>query len=118
MKTVASVFWFFVVGLLFAPSVTSTEQGTKTVPLTEVWAYQMPGTRDIRDLEPEKFGAAIRALSTKEQIKKMGSSMTGPILTSLQSKKSKDPATKGFVVVGSGLAGLTDANEVLVGGRK
>jgi hypothetical protein len=38
---------------------TNAQPHKRDIPLKDIWAYQMPGTRDIRDLEPDKFGSEI-----------------------------------------------------------
>ena len=44
---------------LIAPWANGDEPDDKpiTIPLDQIWAYEMPGTKDIRGLEPDKFGA-------------------------------------------------------------
>jgi hypothetical protein len=83
------------------------------IPLKEVWAYQMPGTRDVRDLEPDKFGPQIRKLSSAEQLKKYEKSLTSQVLGQLDFNKLGQKANPGFAVAGIGADALHEAAAVL-----
>lgn len=89
------------------------EQQAIVIPLKQVWAYEMPGTIDVRQLEPDNFGEAVRTLSSEEQARHLHASLTMQIKQSLRAntKKAAGPC---FVVVGTGEDALKRAYEVLV----
>lgn len=84
-----------------------------TVPLKNIWAYQMPGTRDVRELEPQNFGQAVRKLTSDEQLKRYGQSLTSRILKTLQVRPTNQKAKKAFAVLGTGVDALREAHAVL-----
>lgn len=90
----------------------------REIPLKEIWAYGMPGTRDAHDLEPDKFGPSVTTLSSAEQIKLSGKSLATQILSHLQYNKPSQSALKAFAVAGTGKDALREAAEVLSGMRK
>lgn len=89
------------------------KKGAVEIPIKEVWAYQMPGTRDVRDLEPDKFGPQIRKLSTAEQLKKSEKSLASQILSKLEFIKPGQKADQGFAVTGIRADALREAAAVL-----
>jgi hypothetical protein len=95
----------------------NSEEATE-IPLKDIWAYQMPGTRDVRDLEPDKFGPQIRKLSSAEQLKKYETSLTNQILGKLDFNKLGQKANPGFAVEGIGADALREAAAVLSGTKK
>ena len=96
----------------------SARSEKKYIPLNEVWAYEMPGTKDVRELEPDKFGPILKTLSTADQIRKMESSTLGAILKQIQSTKPVRNASNGFIVAGTGTEALKATYAVLVGDKK
>ena len=42
----------------------NAQAARKEIPLKDIWAYEMPGTKDVRELEPDKFGPSIAKLNT------------------------------------------------------
>ncbi len=42
----------------------------QTIPATEIWGWDMPGTKNVRDLEPEVFGSDVSKLSLDVQQKR------------------------------------------------
>jgi len=101
------VFLAFGVGL--APSCSSAidsspklEQGSVTIPLTSIWAWDMPGTRDVRELEK------VLVLRRDEDLIKQ-------IRRSLSKSENKTTKfTTGFVVLGHDYEALKNAHAVLV----
>jgi hypothetical protein len=104
-----------------------SEDGTVIIPLDQIWAYDMPNTRDIRLLEPKAFGEETRNLPTGEERRRYRTSNVYEIRTSLTGKggftcvtKTQPPETiwqeakPGFAVVSSGLEVLRQAHSVLV----
>ena len=89
-----------------------------TIPLDKIWAYEMPGTRDVLELEPDRFGSEVRKLSLEERRKRKKESLTLQIVAHLPIPKLGQPASPGFAVLGSGEESLREANAVLAKGRK
>jgi hypothetical protein len=88
------------------------------IPLKDIWAYQMPGTRDARELEPDKFGPQIRKLSTAEQLRITDKSLMNQIGTQLQHDKPGQSARQAFAVARTGVDALREAAAVLSGKKK
>ncbi len=72
------------------------------IPLKEVWALNMPETRDIRQLDAVRNDPALL-----ESLRR-----------ALKPKLDAKQASMGFVVLGEGNDALRTAHEVLVGGDK
>jgi hypothetical protein len=87
------------------------------IPLTAIWAWQMPGTKDVRDLEPDAFKVNAN-LSTDEQLKRQAGSLTSGILTALAPLKANQKAISAFAVTGTGGGALREAHAVMVDDRK
>jgi hypothetical protein len=75
---------------------------TLEIPLKDIWALDMPGTRDINELAPRKAteDTAVSRITRK-----------------LISCSPKEVAGKCFIVAGVDAAALSAADEVLCGGR-
>jgi hypothetical protein len=84
--------------LVLASSLTAAE-----VPLKEIWGEQIPGTKDIRSLEP-------RYLETTER-----GSHVQHIRKALRGMKKAGPA---FIVAGTGAAALEEVCNVLTENKK
>ncbi len=93
------------------------ESNTAIIPLKEIWAYEMPGTRDVRKLEPDKFGEAAEKLTSSEQLQLFEKSLTSQILQTLGFNKPGQQPKRGFAVMGTGADALREAHAVLVKGR-
>lgn len=93
---------------------------TKTIALDQIWAYDMPGTHDIRELEPDKFGERTRSLPSADKFKLLNESMMDQIRAAL--KRDRPPkdgkAQSGFAVIGTGREALEGAYEVLAKNKK
>jgi hypothetical protein len=76
----------------------------KSIPLSDMWAYNMPGTKNVRDLEAEPKNAP----------------RVNQILTSLMMKSELQPDTPdtAFVVLGNGNEALDNVYAVFVTGEK
>ncbi len=83
------------------------------IPLKDIWACEMAGTRDVRELEPNNFGEAVRNLSSEEKALRLHGSLTTQIQQSLRFDRKK-LAGPCFAVVGTGKEALKRAYEVLV----
>ncbi len=97
---------------------TTAQDEEHVIPLKDIWAFQMPGTRDVHDLEPDKFGPRISKLSSAEQLKVTGKSLTSQIATHLDYNKPGQSALQAFAVSGIGADALREAAAVLSGKKK
>jgi hypothetical protein len=119
MKTLCWISVFVLVIPLKAIAITSGfKQQSKEIPLDEIWAYEMPGTLDVRALEPDKFGVMVRNLGSEEQVKRSKESLTFQIMKSIGVAKRGLRAAPGFAVLGSGEGALRNAHAVLVDRQK
>lgn len=98
----------------------SSQRQTQTIQRDQIWAFEMPGTHDIRELEPDKFGEHTRALPSAERFKLLSESMTDKIRAALdKDRPNKDGVAKqGFAVLGTGAEALQGAYDVLANGHK
>jgi hypothetical protein len=81
-------------------NISEPDTKTITIPLSEIWAMDMPGTKPmIRGMREGKFV-----------------SEEGPLLDIIRRRKFNDPAAvhNGFAVVGTGMEALKNAYNVLV----
>jgi len=82
------------------------EQLTK-IPLTEVWGWDIPGTKDVRELEPKLEGLQL----TNEELFERSKATH---ITRLLARSGKpDQPSPGFVVEGQGAEALEGAHAVL-----
>ncbi len=80
---------------------------TVVIPLDQIWALDMPGTRNIRKLQAEKLPPPGDG------------QLVAQIRRSLSKDRPKGEAAKaGFAVLGTGLEALRDAHAVLVEGKE
>lgn len=84
------------------------------IPLNKIWAWAMPGTIDIRSLEPTFFGVPIR---TDAQLRQAERSLTSQTLMPLSKPAARQPES-GFAVKGVGLDALKNAHAVLTGNEQ
>jgi hypothetical protein len=92
----------------------AADDNAQVVPLERIWAWDMPGTRDIRELEPEYFE---RPIQTEAQVKLAERSLTSQILQPLSKRADKQPKSA-FVVKGVGYDALKNAHAVLAGAKE
>jgi hypothetical protein len=97
---------FFVLGLVLGCSISQAEEVVE-ISLSEIWALDMPGTRDVRELE---FRPGSN--HTEETVKQ---SFVHQIRRSLSNRPRDDGDTAGtvFVVTGVGREALQNALAVL-----
>ncbi len=93
------------------------------IPLGEVWAYDMPGTKDVKELEPKAYGREATSLPGSEQFERIKKSIIHQIRHSLQLEpdhNAQGPRKPGkaFAVVGSGNEALAEANSILAGRKE
>jgi hypothetical protein len=111
--------------LLFCCSVGRAED-VKQIPLSQIWAYNMPSTRDVQELEPEAYGREARSLSEAEQFERINKSIIQQIRLSLQLEPDTDAQGrtikrepgKAFAVVGTGKEALIEAKAILSGRKE
>jgi len=100
------------------------QSDTVTIPLDQIWAYQMPGTKDIRELEPEQKSEHLQSLSPNEQRELWAQCLWNSIALSLGADSSPHWPRKGqiarlgFAVSGSGREAIQATYDVLVKGEK
>jgi hypothetical protein len=87
------------------------------IPLSEIWALDMPGTRDVHDLEPEAFGEQVKTLPPEERFRLLEDSVIWQICQSLKMTAEKR-AGPGFVVSNLRPDLLKTVREVLTGEAK
>jgi hypothetical protein len=82
----------------------------KTIPLDTIWAYEMPGTKDVRELEPklDVHDPGFKELFQRSKVHQMVSFLSGG--TPGQGEKARP----GFVVVGTDKKSLANAREMLL----
>lgn len=89
--------------ILSAGYALASEPKTVTIPLDQIWAWEMPGTRDIGQLEPNK-PAKVEC-----------GPLVGEIRQALSASRVRGTEPRaGFAVVGTGLDALREAHAVLV----
>jgi hypothetical protein len=94
------------------------------IPLDQIWAYNMPGTRDIRELEPHQLPDKLERDPPEEQREMKDQSLWVPLAMSLCADSSShwprkgEIARPGFVVAGTGREALSAAYDVLVKGAQ
>ena len=109
--------------LIYAVHAAAEEQAASDVqqiPLKDVSAYGMRGTRDIRTLEPEIFDPKVRPHNASEEAKLDKKSLVLQIANYLGSDNPQKPtsARTGFAVMGNGTQALRKAHSVLVQDQK
>ncbi len=120
-KTVLLWVAFILLSIASSDTIVAAEDRHPTeIPLSRVWAWEMPGTKDVRDLEPnrekfKKMGARelrIRSLAVNTY------SRLNPNFKPMNKKKgSLGFAGLGFVVDATGVEALKEANLVLKGSK-
>ncbi len=83
----------------------------KIIPLTDVWTYEMPGTKNVRELEPK---LDVHDPKFKEKWER---SLVRQIVSYLSSPapREREKPRRGFVVIGTGGEALTNAHATLKG---
>jgi hypothetical protein len=100
-----------IAALLLTPSVSGEDDGdsAKPIPLNEIWAYQMPGTKDVRQLERkvDVHDPAFKDFWQSSLVRQMVS-----FLSSGAPREGERPRP-GFVVVGTGKEAFRKAHAIL-----
>lgn len=92
------------------------DKETIEIPLSEIWALEMPGTRDVRELEPEALKVKDKTLPLEERFKLLKKTLTWQISQSLPPSSKK--AGPGFVVSRPRPELLEAVRDVLMGETK
>ncbi len=96
----------------------TAESKAVTIPLDQVWAWDIPETKDIRTLEPKHFGPRVRKLPEKKQFQLLKSSLVQQIRRAIKDTYETEAAGPGFIVAGSDRVALNNAHDILVNDRK
>jgi hypothetical protein len=95
------------------------------IPLNEIWAYEMPGTKDVRELEPDVYGDEARTLPPKERDERFNKSIIQEIRRSLKIQPYPElgletlrKPKEAFVVEGNEKKVLHETNVVLAGTKE
>jgi len=92
-----------------------SKQDLVNIPLDQIWALDMPGTRDVRDLEPD---FSKQRLSNKEMIHRSMIEQIRRAHNANHWPKGNENAGPGFVVEGIDLESLTQARDVFLEKQK
>lgn len=104
--TVVLAFWC---PTLAVETTTARSATTKTIPLNEIWAFKMPGTKDVRELEPRvdvhdpKFKETWQHSLVRQMVSFLSSG----------APSQGEKARPGFVVIGTDKKALQEAHAVL-----
>jgi hypothetical protein len=52
---------------------------TVTIPLKDIWALNMPGTKDVRELEPDIYGDGMSNISDAERERRLNKSLVAHV---------------------------------------
>ncbi len=115
MKRASNLIVWPVLMLLLATSVgCSREEPGVEIPLNKIWAWKMPGTQDIKTLEPKHFGPTVRKLPEQEQVDLLLSSLSQQIDFAIgRQTDEKQPIGPGFAVAGTGHKALASVKEAM-----
>jgi hypothetical protein len=106
-----SIIVSFVFGVVVFTQVRAEDDNkkAKTIPLKEIWAYQMPGTKDVRELEPK---LDVHDPKFKEAWERSFVRQIVSFLSSGAPREGEKPRPA-FVVVGTGKEALKKAHATL-----
>jgi hypothetical protein len=111
------VLFVWIVGglfLLVAIIATLAEQRElMQIPLNQVWAHEMPGTRDVRELEPDVFGEGAIKLSRQQRARREKNSLLNRIGSLIPFARDSVVTRPGFAVSSTGLEALQNAEAKL-----
>lgn len=97
------------------PAKTKTaEAETVVIPLNKIWGRSLPGTQDIKTLEPDHFKPAGVLPPEQNQAKHFFNSLSRQIYLAIDRRAAtKQPIGPGFAVAGSGHDALKAAKEIM-----
>jgi hypothetical protein len=113
---------FVLLAFVLCCSINHAEEAVE-ISLNEIWAYEMPGTKDVRELEPEVYGELTKSLPSEERAERLKKSIIQSIRNSLElepdiDKSASHESRKGFVVEGNGKKALHETNAMLAGAKE
>jgi hypothetical protein len=118
------VHMYVLLALFFYCSISCAEEAAE-IPLSDIWAYEMPGTKDVRKLEPEVYGDEAKSLPPQLRDELHRNSIIQNILNSLYIQPNPELGLKalrkpkqGFVVEGREKRALREASAVLGGDKQ
>jgi hypothetical protein len=86
------------------------------IPLKDIWAWHMPDTKDVRELDPDSFGRGERAITVEERDRRFTESRVQSIIRTLDSlpgRRTQQPKA-GFAVQGKEMQALREAHGIFV----
>jgi hypothetical protein len=98
--------------LFMATDSTAAVDEKETIPLNKIWALDMPGTTDIRKLEPNCFGEVLKGKTSAEQVRLQENSLLSQCQRALRNRNDKQTESA-FAVRGTGLEALKNARSRL-----
>lgn len=106
-----------------ASEATPSDEMWIEIPLDQVWAHRMPGTKDVLELEPEVYGEPGRKVSSEESSRRLHNSLIHKIRQALQNsplehlhKLSLNHDFIGFAVESTDEDALKEVHHVLATG--
>lgn len=88
------------------------------IPLDQIWALRMPGTKDVRELDPNSFGKSDPSHSPERALATFQNSKVVQIQRALMNIPTDAPQKKAFFVRGDEEQALQEVFEVLVRGEQ
>jgi len=107
------------VALQMLAAVYADPPDVETIPLDQIWAYNMPGTRDIRELESQKHLQSL-TLAERKRVPREGiwtATLKSLLTESPTWPKDGQTTGPGFVVAGDNCKALQAAYRVLIEGN-
>ena len=108
------------IAILACVSVALADSPTVTIPLKDIWAWEMPGTQDVRNLEPNNYGPNTKQHSSEERAKLEKAALAEQIREALSGYPWLPTAgakitdlKSGFAVSGIGFEALQKAKRTL-----
>jgi hypothetical protein len=98
----------------FISSAATASDDAVEIPLGDIWAYSMPGTKDVRKLAPAVFGDQIKNVAPDVRANRERDSLVNQLALVLAHRSLDKPALPGFAVSGTGEDALRGAFNVLV----
>lgn len=89
--------------------VSKADEKPKVIPLEDIWAWDMPGTRDVRELEPANYGEHDETLSEAQELKRFNKAKSQILLKALKQKYKNQPIEQGFAVAATGVEAIHKA---------
>jgi hypothetical protein len=99
---------FGLVSLARVVAATPNDQ-PKTIPLKEMWAFKMPGTKDVRELEPRVDGKKLSEQELEQYFRTSSVHQILHVLSNRPREQKDELAGPAFAVVGTGNEALKNA---------